>query len=596
MSNWAIGFYGKFLEVHRIPSLISSPSLSEQLEKITNDDDDDDYYGGGGGDSSSSAGNLGVDRLLRIECGGMNRSYDFQFFKGSTLLWAFAYVHNASLLVLRSPSCLSEENGIQNLTFSDLDGEFLAHPLHSLLINHISMRTSNPFNPSANVEIYTGGEDTFSKMSLYRCTSSPSPSVFLPSAFQFRCTQTLRGQISSVRCISFCDQLKDNFSQRLSPPHLPPPPPSAAAAAVSAFRPELMITAGGENCVLIWKRKKDKWMLRHQQRDRFREDNCCRVMSCAAIGPFSAEHISEGVHPYLLGKHLLMIGLSDSEVHLYAYYDEWDTKPRSVSIGWFKFHNGPILNLQLMTALSARWLFLVVTSSTDGQLAFFDLTLAIDHGCDSVSREKVSACSGDSNVFRDKEKASQKSAERTVAAPPGGKKKLTNLKEYFTLRETQRFPTQMTQPLATFAVHQSGVNGLSFEVSKKTDENGGRVVDFATSGDDQSVKRWRFSFRFDGNSVSIELLSFLERLDAHVAAVSSLVLKEGLIFSSGPDQIMNVWDSESLERLASHILDIPDVSCVDVLFLNDMQQEKKEFLIAAVGFGLQLLRLRILQK
>lgn len=139
------------------------------------------------------------------------------------------------------------------------------------------------------------------------------------------------------------------------------------------------------------------------------------------------------------------------------------------------------------------------------------------------------------------------------------------------------------EPLFSEQLHLAGVNSLHVSQTK---ENGFLVV---SGSDDQSLHLSRF--QFSGNLQKLQKIQEFHK-PAHNASVVSLSLVQNYIFTTSPDQRVNIWKIDqtvlSLIFVDSVCSDVSDTHGMDAICING-----NEYYIAVIGAGgLELFRFK----
>jgi hypothetical protein len=127
--------------------------------------------------------------------------------------------------------------------------------------------------------------------------------------------------------------------------------------------------------------------------------------------------------------------------------------------------------------------------------------------------------------------------------------------------------------VASVSAHQCGVNNLLVGTNSNSN-NCNSLCKFnllISASDDQTIHICNFEVQKSSTSTSIEFLQLaFTSILACNTAITGLQYFDGLIFSCGSDQRLNVWEVSTSDKLdiiykSGTFIEVPDVSCLLVV-------------------------------
>ncbi|KAF9433589.1 WD repeat-containing protein 6 [Entomortierella beljakovae] len=256
-------------------------------------------------------------------------------------------------------------------------------------------------------------------------------------------------------------------------------------------------------------------------------------------------------------KHFLASVYSDSAIRIWLYDEETNSFTLAIDAS---YHNKCILQVSHVRVGDG---VLMLTAATDGQIAIWDVTKALDEFLIKYDAEM----------------------NKTVKphSPSYGKNRQKVQREY-----AQR----LVGPLAKVTVHMSGVNSLFIS---NFDQEGIIAV---TGGDDNALAAIKIEASWDSSSRTIKVQSakaIARDNYAHGSAIQAVaMINASEIVTTSQDQMLSLWhlnkegDDISLVKVESQFVHVPDPSTMDILTSED----KTKYSVAIAGIGVQIFEVR----
>eukprot|EP01121_Diplochlamys_sp_Union-15-3_P011627 TRINITY_DN3385_c0_g1_i1.p1 TRINITY_DN3385_c0_g1~~TRINITY_DN3385_c0_g1_i1.p1 ORF type:complete len:130 (-),score=13.51 TRINITY_DN3385_c0_g1_i1:48-437(-) len=117
-------------------------------------------------------------------------------------------------------------------------------------------------------------------------------------------------------------------------------------------------------------------------------------------------------------------------------------------------------------------------------------------------------------------------------------------------------------------------------------------VILASGGDDQSISLFHFNIVESSSSWEVANAKQTVQLDCHSSSVKGVRMQDDVLFSTGPDQRLNLWkinlenQSISVNLSFSLMLEVSQITSIDVKKHNDI------YLVCVVGQGIQIVEIQ----
>ncbi|KAF9580427.1 WD repeat-containing protein 6 [Lunasporangiospora selenospora] len=283
-----------------------------------------------------------------------------------------------------------------------------------------------------------------------------------------------------------------------------------------------------------------------------------RIMDLAVF------RINHGLDPKYSGKHFIAAVYSDAAIRIWCFDEETHQFVLAIE---HAYHGKCILQVSHLQ-LAKDGGHLVFTAATDGKIAIWDVSQALDRFLESYSTEMSTGGESSSHPHVQNTGRHRRSLQRNHVQSLIG-----------------------TMPIEV-VVHMSGVNSLFVQgVDQET-------ILTVSGGDDNALVAVQIKARWDSEEreVVIESLEEIARVvDAHGSAIQAVAMTNAsTIVTTSQDQQISLWkldypedespSSAKLLKLESQFIHVPDPSTMDVF----PSPSEKKHSVAIAGIGIQV--------
>ncbi|KAK3848644.1 MAG: WD40-repeat-containing domain protein [Linnemannia gamsii] len=209
---------------------------------------------------------------------------------------------------------------------------------------------------------------------------------------------------------------------------------------------------------------------------------------------------------------------------------------------------------------------LMFTAATDGRIAVWDITGALDRFLDVYSADKT------------------KASQVVSSSPSIGRERKRARRDHVQTLST---------PAVEVSVHMSGVNSLFVQ------DMGAEGIVAVSGGDDNALTVTRIQTSWDAKQRTIKVTSAKvvhKNAFAHGSAIQAVVMiNKTEVVTTSQDQMLTVWGLDLLKdggadmhMLETQFIHVPDPSTMDTVIMCDNDKQQQRPLVAIAGIGIQV--------
>ncbi|KAF9130462.1 WD repeat-containing protein 6 [Mortierella sp. 14UC] len=261
-------------------------------------------------------------------------------------------------------------------------------------------------------------------------------------------------------------------------------------------------------------------------------------------------------HP---GKHFVAAVYSDAAIRVWLFDEATNSFVLAIDAS---YHSKCILQVSHLKLEGGG--VLMFTAATDGKIAVWDITRALDMFLEVYSVDEIKSTQAElSSVKRERKRARRDHVQ------------------------------SLGMPAAEVSVHMSGVNGL-FVQDMDTD---GIVA--VSGGDDNALNVTRIQTSWDAKQRIVKVISAKvvhRNAFAHGSAIQAVaMINKTEVVTTSQDQMLTVWGLDLLEdggadmhMLETQFIHVPDPSTMDTIIVRDGADQQQTPLVAIAGIGVQV--------